>query len=309
MAICPVGHDSSDEEYCDICGALMTGAPAQGAPAQGVPEPSPQAPAGSAAPPGSPGGGEQTGPCPDCGAPRTGRFCETCGYDFVLGGGSRTAPPAAAQPSPSSQPGHSARTASPSPSWQPAQPVRPGQPAQPAQPGQSWQPGQPGQPVPPGLPVQPGQAGQPGSPATAGEPGQGQAPAGGWVAVVAADRAYYDTMIAQGGPDAAWVAFPPYCPERLVPMAGAEMRIGRRSQSRALVPEIDLSGPPEDPGVSHLHAVLLAQPGDAWQLVDPGSANGTLVNGKTVEVNVPVPLADGDRVHVGAWTLITVRRG
>jgi hypothetical protein len=24
---------------------------------------------------------------------------------------------------------------------------------------------------------------------------------------------------------------------------------------------------------------------------------------------VPVPLQDGDRVHVGAWTTITIRRG
>jgi hypothetical protein len=297
MAICPVGHDSSDEEYCDICGALISGTPAQGAPAA-------QTPAGSSAASGRQGG-EQSGPCPDCGEPRSGRFCETCGYDFVLGSGGRTAAPSAAQPPPSSpQPGHSARTSPPSQPWQPAQPVQPGQPSSPswspAQPSQSWRPAQPSQSFGPG---------QPGSPAPAGGPGEGQAPGGGWIAVIAADRAYYDSMIAQGGPDAARVAFPPYCPERRIPLAGAEMRIGRRSHSRSLVPEIDLSEPPEDPGVSHLHAVLLAQPGGTWDLVDPGSANGTLVNGKTVEINVPVPLDDGDRVHVGAWTVITVRRG
>ncbi|GAA3846365.1 hypothetical protein GCM10022226_82420 [Sphaerisporangium flaviroseum] len=127
--------------------------------------------------------------------------------------------------------------------------------------------------------------------------------------MIAADRPYYESMIAMGGPDAARVAFPPYCPERQVRLSGSEIRIGRRRHSRPMVPEIDLAEPPEDPGVSHLHAVLLAQPGDTWRLVDPGSANGTLVNGKTVEVNVPVPLADGDRVHVGAWTVITVRKG
>ncbi|MFC7388492.1 FHA domain-containing protein, partial [Sphaerisporangium rhizosphaerae] len=144
--------------------------------------------------------------------------------------------------------------------------------------------------------------------AATGGTAQGRPARAGWVAVVAADRAHYEAMIGQGGPDAARVAFPPYCPERTLPLAGPEMRIGRRSQSRSLVPEIDLSGPPEDPGVSHLHAVLLAQPDGSWQLVDPGSANGTLVNGELLEVNVPVPIADGDRVHVGAWTLITVRR-
>ncbi|WP_405149738.1 FHA domain-containing protein [Sphaerisporangium sp. NBC_01403] len=289
MATCPVGHDSSDEEYCDTCGALMSGTPAQGVPEAGA----------ASAGPAAQGGGGQPGACPDCGAPPSGRFCETCGYDFVLGGGGRTAPPAA-QPAQPSRPATTAGTAPPAQPWQPAQPVQPGRPAQSWQPAQpvesprSWQPAQPVQPAPPV------------SPAASG--GTGQVPAGGWVAVIAGDRAYYDSMIAQGGPDAAWVAFPPYCPERRVHLSGAEMRIGRRRQSRPMVPEIDLSEPPEDPGVSHLHAVLLAQPGGTWQLVDPGSANGTLVNGKAVEVNVPVPLEDGDRVHVGAWTVITVRK-
>lgn len=315
MATCPVGHDSSDEEYCDICGALMSGAPAPAGPVRAG-----AAPAVSA----GQGGGEGAGGgCPDCGAPRTGRFCEDCGYDFVLGGGRPVAPPAA-QPAPAAQPG-----ASPPRSWQPAQPVRPGapsqswQPAQPVQPGRSGQGGQDGQAEQPGQGGEPARTGEPAAsaqspsswqpvPVPPGQPaaGTGQAPPpGGWVAVIVADRAYYESMIGLGGPDAARVAFPPYCPERRTPLAGAEARIGRRSQSRSLVPEIDLSGPPEDPGVSHLHAVLLAQPDGTWQLVDPGSANGTLVNGETVEINVPVPLADGDRVHVGAWTLITVQRG
>ncbi len=74
------------------------------------------------------------------------------------------------------------------------------------------------------------------------------------------------------------------------------------------MPEIDLGAPPEDPGVSHLHAVLLAQPDGTWNLVDPGSTNGTTVNGgsEPIPVNVPKPMADGDRIHVGAWTTITL---
>ncbi|MGP4026191.1 FHA domain-containing protein [Actinomadura sp. 3N407] len=127
-------------------------------------------------------------------------------------------------------------------------------------------------------------------------------------ALIAADRAYFDMVIAQMGPDAAALAFPPYSPERRVPLIGDQVRIGRRSTSRAILPEIDLSAPPEDPGVSHLHAVLLAQPDGTWHLVDPGSTNGTTVNGGTepIEVNTPVPMADGDRIHVGAWTTITL---
>ncbi|MFI0369303.1 FHA domain-containing protein [Actinomadura sp. 1N219] len=130
----------------------------------------------------------------------------------------------------------------------------------------------------------------------------------GPAALIAADRAYFDSVVAQMGPDASALTFPPYCPDRRVPLIGDQVRIGRRSTSRALLPEIDLSVPPEDPGVSHLHAVLLARPDGTWNLVDPGSTNGTTVNGgqDPIEVNVPVPVADGDRIHVGAWTTITL---
>ncbi|WP_433475780.1 FHA domain-containing protein [Spirillospora sp. CA-142024] len=133
------------------------------------------------------------------------------------------------------------------------------------------------------------------------------APAGP-CALVKADRAYFDSVIAEMGQDAGALAFPPYCPERRVPLLGDQIRIGRRSTTRALLPEIDLSAPPEDPGVSHLHAVLLAQPDGTWNLIDPGSTNGTTVNGGTepIPVNVPVPVGDGDRIHVGAWTTITL---
>ncbi|MFI9593130.1 FHA domain-containing protein [Nonomuraea sp. NPDC052265] len=130
-----------------------------------------------------------------------------------------------------------------------------------------------------------------------------------WEAVTAADRGYYEKVIAEGGPDAARMAFPPYCPERSFGLVGEQVRIGRRSKAKNLAPEIDLTGPPEDPGVSHLHAVLLAQPDGTWTLVDPGSANGTQVNGRTVEINTPVRVGPGDRIHLGAWTVITIREG
>ncbi|MEU7897637.1 FHA domain-containing protein [Nonomuraea sp. NPDC049152] len=128
-----------------------------------------------------------------------------------------------------------------------------------------------------------------------------------WEAVVGADRAYFDEVIALNGPDARAMVFPPYCPERAYPMIGKQVRIGRASRTRGTAPEIDLGLPPADPGISHLHAVLMAQPDGAWTLVDPGSANGTRVNGKPLQVNVPVPVAEGDTIHLGAWTVITLR--
>jgi len=126
---------------------------------------------------------------------------------------------------------------------------------------------------------------------------------------VASDRAYYETVIAAGGPDAASIQFPAYCPKRQFRLTGPEMRIGRHSASRGLGPEIDLTGPPTDPGVSRLHAVLIAQPDGSWAILDPGSENGTSINGSEVATGVAVQLNDGDQIHVGAWTVITVHAG
>ena len=126
------------------------------------------------------------------------------------------------------------------------------------------------------------------------------------MAVVTADRAHYDRVIATGGPDAAAMSFPSYCPDRSFRLTGPEMRIGRRSVSRGLNPEIDLGAQPADPGISRMHAVLTAQPGGGWAVVDVGSENGTIVNNSEIPTGVPVQLRDGDRINLGAWTAITI---
>jgi hypothetical protein len=148
------------------------------------------------------------------------------------------------------------------------------------------------------------------SPAGAADPGTPAAPVGtgnAWTAVVTADRAYYDRVIAAGGPDAQSIEFPAYCPERRFQLSGSEMRVGRRSASRGLEPEIDLTGPPADPGISHLHAVLIAQADGGWSVLDPGSSNGTQVNDTGIETGVAVPLQPGDRICIGAWTVLTIQ--
>ena len=127
-----------------------------------------------------------------------------------------------------------------------------------------------------------------------------------WAAVVTADHAYFDSVQAGGGPDAGSIAFPAYYPQRQFPLSGTEVRIGRRSVSSGITPEIDLSVPPADPGVSRLHAVLLRSPDGTWAVVDPGSANGTLVNGIEIPEGQAVPVRPGDLIHVGAWTAISV---
>jgi pSer/pThr/pTyr-binding forkhead associated (FHA) protein len=130
-----------------------------------------------------------------------------------------------------------------------------------------------------------------------------------WTAVVSCDRAYFESVRAASGPDAAAVLFPSYYAERRFRLTGSQMRIGRRSVSRGIDPEIDLTGPPADPGISRLHAVLIAMPDGSWAVLDPGSANGTLVNGTEVPTGVQVPLRDGDRINLGAWTAVAVQRG
>ncbi|MBV9729653.1 MAG: FHA domain-containing protein [Pseudonocardiales bacterium] len=128
-----------------------------------------------------------------------------------------------------------------------------------------------------------------------------------WCAVIAPDQNYFEGARAEGDR----FSFPASSPARRVPLTGASVRIGRRSGSRRTTPEIDLADPPADPGVSREHARLLAQPDGTWAVLDEGSTNGTYVNDsrQRIAARQPVPLADGDRVHLGVWTTITLRRG
>jgi hypothetical protein len=142
----------------------------------------------------------------------------------------------------------------------------------------------------------------------AGTETAGTAPAGLEV-VVGPDRAYFDGVIAQGGADAGGMTFPRFAAERRFPLAGERLLIGRRSRSRGVHPDIDLAAVPEDPGVSHTHALLMNEGGE-WSIVDLGSANGTYVNdpaSAAIPAETPVPLRPGDRVYLGAWTSLTVR--
>jgi len=251
VATCPAGHDSAEDDFCDVCGVLIGAAPSLMS----------QPPSGEDRNTGISGTDgqrrgvldEQAGgePCPRCGIPRAGQFCEGCGYDF-------TAPTNPAVPSPP-------------PTVNAAPPLGT-------------------------APVTAGTAAGPPPAATR------------WTAVVTADRAYYESVQADGAPDASVIGFPAYCPQRKFQLSGAEVRIGRRSARSGIDPEIDLTGPPTDPGVSRLHAVLLRGQDGAWAVLDPGSANGTLVNGTEIPRDEAVPVRAGDRIHLGAWTVISILR-
>ncbi|WP_332872894.1 double zinc ribbon domain-containing protein, partial [Desertihabitans aurantiacus] len=74
MTTCPQGHQSTAEDYCDVCGA-----PIQAGPAPAAPSPSS----------GGAGTTEDAGgrTCPHCSAGNAADalFCEACGYDFTTG--------------------------------------------------------------------------------------------------------------------------------------------------------------------------------------------------------------------------------
>ena len=86
------------------------------------------------------------------------------------------------------------------------------------------------------------------------------------------------------------------------------MSIGRCSAGRGIEPDIDLAATSADPAVSRMHAILMAAPDGSWAVLDPGSANGMLLNGRKLVVGRRSSLHDGDRINLGAWTMITVRR-
>ena len=129
-----------------------------------------------------------------------------------------------------------------------------------------------------------------------------------WTAVVTADREYYEHIQAVNDSDNESINFPDDLPERRIPLLGTEILIGRRSKSRGIEPEIDL-GDPRDPGVSRQHAKLVPAPDGTWTVVDLSAENGITVNGRDVPSGDSVSLRPGDRIHLGAWTKITITRG
>ncbi|WP_455360060.1 FHA domain-containing protein [Streptomyces sp. SYSU K21746] len=346
MPTCPNGHQSGSDDWCEVCGHRMAGA---GAPSGAMPPPPPPAAPGYDGYGFPPAGGEPTAQaelCPQCRTPREAMapFCEECRYNFLTQTATSYTPVAPPhQPGPNLPPGFQAQPQQPSrpqdpyeyQSSRPSQMNRPAEPLAPEHPA-PYQPMQ-GPPPPPGFPQQqqsPHQHQQP-HPQSGGDdwmlppPAQHtsqhphqpyqtpeyqapeyQTPAG-WTATIAPDREYFMAMMQRSGPDAAGLNLPAYSPEQHLPLSGNQITIGRRRHSTGESPDIDLSVPPEDPGVSHQHAVLVQQPDSTWAVVDQNSTNGTTINGgeDPIQPYVPVPLQDGDRVHVGAWTTITVRRG
>jgi len=230
MSTCPAGHQSSTDDYCDVCGVAMAAGTAAGT---GTSKPALSATPSLA--------------CANCGTAHEPAdvFCEVCGLDFTTGQLPAAPPPPAPAPVFTTAAGATG-----------------------------------------------------GSPATAGGP---------WTVTIEVDKAFFDTNSTET--PGSTIALPADRRPRDISVVGDEALIGRRSDSSGVYPEVDLTGATDDPGVSRRHA-LLRRTASAWEVIDQGSTNGTRVNGAAdaIPASQPVPLADGDHVHVGAWTRLTVRR-
>ncbi|HYN68059.1 MAG TPA: FHA domain-containing protein [Ornithinibacter sp.] len=125
-----------------------------------------------------------------------------------------------------------------------------------------------------------------------------------WVAEVWVDPDWYEAQESEEP-----------CPSpglpAVVELAAKSVLIGRPSTSRNIHPEIDCTG---DSGVSRRQAQLTTD-GQRWWVEDLQSSNGTYVGPASGPLPTdPVPpgqrreLSEDDRIYVGAWTRLVVRR-
>lgn len=275
-AVCPNGHTSSSTDYCDVCGSpIPEGAITAGA---GSPAPSGPVPAAPAASGNSldlpPVGGVAAAPA----APAGPKSCPNCAtpnapdslFCEACGYDFTTgALPAGAASAPEGEDERAGEAAA-----EPDAVSAPSTGA--ARAGAATTGG--GSGIPPRIPFQ-------------------------WVAEVWIDPDWYADQQATDPLPSAGLPL-------VVPLRIASALIGRVSASRNIVPDIDCSA---DPGVSRRHAQLTTD-GSRWFVEDLQSSNGTYVgpaSGPLPDDPIPVgPKTEvGDnRIYVGAWTRIVVRR-
>ena len=87
-------------------------------------------------------------------------------------------------------------------------------------------------------------------------------------------------------------------PGRVYEIRKETLSIGRSRESDIFL---------EDLAVSRLHASIINMGGN-YALRDEGSANGTKVNGQTVNKYQPYPLQEGDKIQLGQTVLVFARR-
>jgi FHA domain len=125
-----------------------------------------------------------------------------------------------------------------------------------------------------------------------------------WVAELWVDPDWYRD---QGADDPCPSPGPPV----VLPLLERSLLIGRRSASRNIHPQIDCLA---DFGVSRRHAQLTTD-GQRWWVEDLRSANGTFVGpaggplpSSSIAPGLRHELAEDERLYLGAWTRIVIRR-
>lgn len=211
-------------------------------------------------------------PCPHCGAENVAEalFCEACGYDFTTGTMPRADDAADDQAA-----GDEAET-----------------------PG-----GAEDEAAPDAAPAAPDAATAAPDAATAA-PAADEPAALTWVAEVWVDPAWYaeqestDPLPSAGLPT-------------VVPLRARSVLVGRVSRSRGIHPDIDCD---PDTGASRRQAQLTTD-GTRWWVEDLDSANGTFVGDASGPLpSDPIPVGQkheldaGDRIYLGAWTRLVVRK-
>jgi hypothetical protein len=268
---CPDGHLSESTDYCDVCGLPIEAASS--------PPPLPTSSLDLAPTTPVPTAGGMTSrekSCPNCQSvvPADDLFCEVCGYDFTTDTAPPTAPTPLIDPSVTQTGAHATITLGP---------------------GSGAAAGTGSAPAPTA-----------GSGPAAGA-GSGPGPGAGklsWVAEVWVDPDWYATQESDEP-----------CPSAGMPMVKplweTSVLVGRRSVSRNIHPQVDCGA---DHGVSRRHAQLTTD-GQRWWAEDLQSSNGTFIG----QAGAPIPtapispglrieFAPGDRLYVGAWTRIVVRK-
>lgn len=309
MAICPAGHQTTQTDFCDTCGLpVPAGQPDLTLTEQPAPGP-------VVAPPVV---------CPNCQTANVAEalFCEACGYDFTTGAlPEPPEAPAVAWSPPASPP---ELVNPPGPAGELAAPeshasIEPGEPATDSAASPDVDAGDEAAPVAPDEALTPDVDSAPevaavDSPADATpaetevavpapEPASPVRPVVEWVAELWIDPDWYaaqgstDPMPSPGLPD-------------IAPLVKESNLIGRVSHSRGIYPDVDCE---IDTGCSRKHA-MLSTDGTRWWIEDLDSANGTFVGaaaGPLPAMPIPrgrVELTPGQRIYVGAWTRIVIRR-
>lgn len=125
-----------------------------------------------------------------------------------------------------------------------------------------------------------------------------------WVAEIWVDHAWYATRDTdQPAPEAG--------PPELVTLTQDNVVVGRTNVERGLRPDLDAG---TDAGVSVRHAQLTSD-GHRWWVEDLDTSNGTYVSTvglplptEPIERGVRVQIDEDDRVFLGAWTRLMLRR-